>query len=244
MRQVSASRTFKSSASTKSQDGAVKFALIEQTMLVERLLSCEDTADFFRQPPFSLTEHAAPKTLDAAFKRAGKLVHPDKCQHPQATEAFQRLAHSVPQRLPGVTCSRCSVTNVKNAAPSPSAVQICCLFAKAVALDVATRVTLALWTCPRKARLAISIASRAFGWNRTLRCTSRWTIRKGAGDLVPSNACAPGQRGDCVSHVRTHAIARHAQQHDNIHMHACACACAYLCMCMCMYGENRKAGSI
>lgn len=93
MRQVSASSTFKSSASTKSQDGAVKFALIEQTMLVERLLSCEDTADFFRQPPFSLTEHAAPKTLDAAFKRAGKLVHPDKCQHPQATEAFQRLAH-------------------------------------------------------------------------------------------------------------------------------------------------------
>lgn len=94
------------------------FQNVEQQLLIERLLNSESSDDFFRQPPFALSQHAAPsvrqacldnprissarvtgmlsralQTIDAAYKRAGRLVHPDKCRHPRATEAFQRLAH-------------------------------------------------------------------------------------------------------------------------------------------------------
>lgn len=68
------------------------FQRVAASLIIDRLLDSETSAEFFRQPPFSLSEHAAPQTLDAAYKRAGRMVHPDKCRHPRATEAFQRLA--------------------------------------------------------------------------------------------------------------------------------------------------------
>jgi hypothetical protein len=70
-----------------------RFQRVDQQVLIERLLDSSDADDFFRLPPFSLGEHASPMSIDTAFKRAGRLVHPDKCKHPRATEAFQRLAH-------------------------------------------------------------------------------------------------------------------------------------------------------
>jgi hypothetical protein len=69
------------------------FALVEEEMLIERLLACDSSVDFFRQPPFSLSKSASMKVIDAAFRKAGRIVHPDRCKHPKATEAFQRLAH-------------------------------------------------------------------------------------------------------------------------------------------------------
>jgi hypothetical protein len=69
------------------------FALIEEEMLIERLLASDSSVDFFRQPPFSLSQNASMKVIDAAFRKAGRMVHPDRCKHPKATEAFQRLAH-------------------------------------------------------------------------------------------------------------------------------------------------------
>ena len=89
MRQVNASSNF----TAEKIPGAVRFEHVEQDMLIERLLGSDSADDFFRQPPFSLTEHVSMATVDAAFKRAGRLVHPDRCSHPNATEAFQRLAH-------------------------------------------------------------------------------------------------------------------------------------------------------
>lgn len=90
-RAVSASSRF--TAEPAGLSASTTFANVEQQALIDRLLSSDSATDFFRQPPFSLSAHAAPKMLDAAFKRAGRLVHPDKCTHPRATEAFQRLAH-------------------------------------------------------------------------------------------------------------------------------------------------------
>ena len=78
-------------AAAASSGGA--FAQVEEEMLIERLLASDSSVDFFRQPPFSLSKSASMKVIDAAFRKAGRIVHPDRCKHPKATEAFQRLAH-------------------------------------------------------------------------------------------------------------------------------------------------------
>ena len=66
--------------------------LYAEDHLIERLLSSPNSKEFFKQPPFSLSEHASGKMLDSAYRKAGRMIHPDRCRHSLATKAFQRLA--------------------------------------------------------------------------------------------------------------------------------------------------------
>ena len=63
MRQVNASSNF----TAEKIPGAVRFEHVEQDMLIERLLGSDSADDFFRQPPFSLTEHVSMATVDACL---------------------------------------------------------------------------------------------------------------------------------------------------------------------------------
>ena len=64
-RQLAARATF--GAEPTSSMSSTRFEQVEQQMLIDRLLSSDSATDFFRQPPFNLTEHAAPRTVGACW---------------------------------------------------------------------------------------------------------------------------------------------------------------------------------
>lgn len=65
----------------------------EQQAAVARVLAADpDNAWAVLQLP--LTEPATPSVARAAYRRLSLLLHPDKCAHPSANAAFQRLSRA------------------------------------------------------------------------------------------------------------------------------------------------------